>query len=85
MFFLAEPHFAMTIPLLYGYRKNFLTKPISIFANSAIIILFCCISVFFNSGLFLIFLLANVYHVNRQSVGFLKLQAERHIYFFKNL
>ena len=26
MFLLAEPHFAMTIPLLYGYRHNFYRK-----------------------------------------------------------
>ena len=28
MLLLAEPHFAMTLPLLYGYKDNFADRPI---------------------------------------------------------
>ena len=75
MFILAEPHFAMTIPLLYGYRHKFVESPL-IFINVPILIaVISALLFFFQSGLFfLIFLVANVYHVNRQSVGFLKIQ-----------
>ncbi len=77
MFFLAEPHFAMTIPLLYGYRKNFISNPVTYIIIPLLIIFAAALLFFFQSSLFfLIFLLANVYHVNRQSVGFLKLQAK---------
>lgn len=75
MFLLAEPHFAMTIPLLYGYRRNFSTQPISYIYIPMLIIFLAFLMFFYQSGIFfLIFLIANVYHVNRQSVGFLKLQ-----------
>ena len=77
MFLLAEPHFAMTIPLLYGYRKNFSTQPY-LYLVVPVTIIFVSAIFFFKlpSLFFVIFLLANIYHVNRQSVGFLKLQAK---------
>lgn len=76
MFLLAEPHFAMTIPLMYGYRKFFLTKPLT-FLFIPLLIIICSSFLFFlkTELFFLVFLIANVYHVNRQSVGFFKLQA----------
>lgn len=77
MFLLAEPHFAMTIPLLFAYRKNFFLKPL-FFLFIPITIIFISSLLFFQlpNFFFLIFLIANVFHVNRQSVGFLKLQAK---------
>ena len=76
MFLLAEPHFAMTIPLLYGYRQNFSEQPLAYIYIPILIILLASLLFFYKSGIFfLLFLIANVYHVNRQSVGFLKLQA----------
>ena len=77
MFLLAEPHFAMTLPLLYGYRKNFSLQPLIYMYIPAAIILAAAALFFYKSSLFfLVFLIANVYHVNRQSVGFLRLQAK---------
>ena len=76
MFLLAEPHFAMTIPLLYGYRQNFSEQPLAYIYIPILIILLASLLFFYKSCIFfLLFLIANVYHVNRQSVGFLKLQA----------
>lgn len=76
MFFLAEPHFAMTLPLLYGYKKNFLIQPLPYIYVPFGIILLASLLFFYQSSLFfLLFLIANVYHVNRQSVGFLRLQS----------
>ena len=75
MFFLAEPHFAMTIPLLYGYKKNFIDKPIHYTLIPFFIVFFGALLFFQINILFLsIFLLANIFHVNRQSVGFFMLQ-----------
>jgi hypothetical protein len=75
MFLLAEPHFAMTIPLLYGYRNNFTERPLSYALVPFLIVFFGTILFFKLNNLFvLLFLLANVYHVNRQSVGFFMLQ-----------
>ncbi len=77
MLFLAEPHFAMTLPLLYGYRDLFYKEPFIYIIIPILIIITSTLLFFFQSGLFfLVFLLANVYHVNRQSVGFLKLQTK---------
>jgi hypothetical protein len=75
MFLLAEPHFAMTIPLLWGYRDLFRSQKL-LFIYLPIIISTVSLYLFFEfTVLFtLIFLVANIYHVNRQSVGFLKLQ-----------
>ena len=75
MFLLAEPHFAMTLPLLYGYRDNFTDRPLRYVLVPFLIILFGTFLFFQINGLFVIvFLLANVFHVNRQSVGFFMLQ-----------
>ena len=75
MFLLAEPHFAMTLPLLYGYKKNFTDRPLSYALIPLLIILFGTLLFFqFNSLFLILFLLANIYHVNRQSVGFFMLQ-----------
>ena len=75
MFLLAEPHFAMTIPLLYGYRHNFLKKKLEFLVYPTLIITAAIILFYFNLMLFsLVFLFANVYHVNRQSRAFLMLQ-----------
>ena len=75
MFLLAEPHFAMTIPLLFGYKDNFTKRPLSFTLVPLLIILIGTFLFFQINGLFiLLFLVANVYHVNRQSVGFFMLQ-----------
>lgn len=77
MFFLAEPHFAMTLPLLYGYRQNFSDRPGAYVYAPIGIILLGSILFFYQPNLFfLIFLLANIHHVNRQSAGFLRLQTK---------
>jgi hypothetical protein len=75
MFLLAEPHFAMTLPLLYGYKNNFIERPLNYALIPLLIILFGTLLFFqFNNLFVIIFLLANIYHVNRQSVGFFMLQ-----------
>lgn len=75
MFLLAEPHFAMTLPLLYGYKENFFNKPVNYIVIPVLIIIFGSLLFFKANGVFMIiFLLANVYHVNRQSVGFFMVQ-----------
>ena len=75
MLLLAEPHFAMTLPLLYGYKDNFADRPI-MYALIPFLIVFFGTFLFFqiNSLFVIVFLLANVFHVNRQSVGFFMLQ-----------
>ena len=72
MFLLAEPHFAMTLPLLYGYREKLADPLIFIFYPALIIVSASILFFFYSSIFFIIFLIANVYHVNRQSVGFFK-------------
>jgi len=75
MFLLAEPHFAMTLPLLYGYRHNFLKKRLEYLIFPIGIIILAAIIFYSSFALFsIIFLIANVYHVNRQSHAFLMLQ-----------
>jgi hypothetical protein len=75
LFILAEPHFAFTIPLLYGYRKLFLQEKTQLILYPVLIIFISCILFFYSFELFsLIFLFANIYHVNRQSVGFYRMQ-----------
>jgi len=75
MFLIAEPHFAMTIPLLYGYKENFLIQPNSyIFLPLMILTIGSFLFFFMNSIFMLIFLIANIFHVNRQSGGFLMIQ-----------
>jgi hypothetical protein len=77
MFLIAEPHFAMTIPLLYGYRKNFTKKPTKYTYIPLLIIILGSIIFFQMNSLFLlIFLVANIFHVNRQSGAFLMIQAK---------
>lgn len=77
MFLIAEPHFAMTIPLLYGYKKNFTIKPIFyIFVPLTILVIGSLMFFYINSIFMLIFLVANIFHVNRQSGGFLMIQGK---------
>ena len=77
MFLLAEPHFAMTIPMLWGYRSLLKSKNI-IFLKIPILIILVSVSLYILSPILFsaVFLIANVYHVNRQSLGFLKLQSK---------
>jgi len=77
MLLLAEPHFAMTIPLLWGYRDFFKKErfyfvyvPLLIVIGSSL--LFYISITWFSS----LFLLANIYHVNRQSRGILLIQGK---------
>ena len=75
MFLLAEPHFAMTIPLLYGYRNNFVKKKLEYLFYPTLIVVAATVIFYYNLAVFsVVFLLANVYHVNRQSRAFLMLQ-----------
>ncbi|MDB4026792.1 hypothetical protein N9505_05340 [Candidatus Thioglobus sp.] len=75
MFLLAEPHFAMTLPLLYGYKDNFIDRPTHYVLIPLSIIIIGSLIFFKANGLFImIFLLANLYHVNRQSVGLFMVQ-----------
>ena len=77
LFLLAEPHFALTIPLLYGYRKKFASEPTRFLHIPFAIIVFGAILFFYYPSVFsIIFLIANVYHVNRQSQGVTQLQAK---------
>lgn len=76
MFLIAEPHFAFTIPLLVGYKEQFTKRPVEFKFIPLIIIATGSILFFYSMTLFaFIFLFANIYHVNRQSLGFFKLQA----------
>jgi hypothetical protein len=77
MLLIAEPHFALTIPLLYGYRSNFKTNPTYYTLIPLLIIGLGSIIFFQMNNLFmLIFLVANIFHVNRQSGGFLMIQGK---------
>ena len=71
---LAEPHFFLTIPLLILYRELFFENKI-IFVYLPILILFFLIYLFYYniSFFYIIFLLSNLFHVNRQSQGVVKL------------
>jgi len=76
MLLLAEPHFAFTIPLLIGYKEQFAKRPIEFKVIPLLIIITGCALFFYSIALFsFIFLFANIFHVNRQSLGFFKLQA----------
>jgi len=75
MFLLAEPHFALTIPLMYGYRSVFIEHRFIFSYVPIMIVVFGALLFFFANQFFLlIFLIANIYHVNRQSVGMSILQ-----------
>ena len=77
MFLIAEPHFAMTIPLLYGYKKNFTIKPnLYILVPLVILVIGSLMFFYMNSLFMLLFLVANIFHVNRQSGGFLMIQGK---------
>lgn len=71
---LAEPHFFLTVPLLILYRDLFKADKI-VFIYLPILLLFFLVYLFyFNVNLFyIIFLLSNLFHVNRQSQGVVKL------------
>ena len=72
MFLIAEPHFAMTIPMLWGYKELFSKYPLQFIYVPLAIIFIAGILFFLLPAIFsLVFLIANVYHVNRQSRGFL--------------
>ena len=76
MFLLAEPHFAMTIPLLWGYRDFFKTDKIYFIYIPLAIVISTAVLFYFSLALYsYLFLLANIYHVNRQSRGMLQIQA----------
>ena len=82
MFLLAEPHFAITLPLLYGYKDNFTDRPINYVVIPILIIVVGSFLFFEANGLFIIiFLLANVYHVNRQSAGLFMVQGQGNLPF----
>jgi hypothetical protein len=82
---LAEPHFFLTIPLLVMYRNLFIENKI-IFIYLPIIILFVLIFFFFQykNIFYIIFLLANLFHVNRQSQGVVKLCLKENSLKFSN-
>lgn len=71
---LAEPHFFLTIPLLILYKELFIENRI-IFVYLPILLLFSLVYLFFYNIYFFyyIFLLSNLFHVNRQSQGVVKL------------
>lgn len=76
MFLLAEPHFAMTIPLLFGYRSFFKTNQFYFIFVPLLIVFSSGILFYLSIGLYsYLFLLANIYHVNRQSRGMLQIQS----------
>ena len=75
MFILAEPHFAMTIPILFGYRSNFKEKKLPYIIGPLLIVAIASGLFIFQQALFyIVFLVANIYHVNRQSVGISAIQ-----------
>ena len=77
MFTLAEPHFAASWPYIFDrkYRELFFDNKINlIYIPLAIVILAISIFTLLGAEIFsYLFLLANLYHVNRQSLGILKL------------
>jgi|TARA_B110000261_G_C13036041_1_gene338291 hypothetical protein len=77
MFLIAEPHFAMTLPILYGYKENFIKKPTQYTYIPLLIVTLGSLMFFqMNSIFLLLFLAANIFHVNRQSGAFLMIQAK---------
>ena len=75
MLILAEPHFAMTIPLLVGYRKLATKKKFHYVTVPLLIAVVAGFLFFFSTTIFsILFLMANLYHVNRQSSAMLILQ-----------
>ena len=77
MLLLAEPHFAMTIPLLWGYREFFTTERVYFIYIPLLIIIGSSLLFYIDTAIFsYLFLLANIYHVNRQSRGFLLIQGK---------
>jgi hypothetical protein len=77
MFLLAEPHFAMTIPLLWGYRIFFRTEKLYFIYIPCLIIITSALVFYINIAIYsYLFLLANIYHVNRQSRGMLLIQGK---------
>ena len=75
MFLLAELTFAMTIPLLYGTKTNLEKNPNFYIYIPLVIIILAFVLFYYSIVAFsILFLIFNVFHVNRQSKGFLILQ-----------
>ncbi len=83
---LAEPHFFLTIPLLVLYKNLFKDEKLY-FIYLPIIALIILIYLFFqHTNLFyLIFLVSNLFHVNRQSQGVVKLSLKNKSKKYTNL
>ena len=80
MFLIAEPHFAMTIPLLWGYRVLFKMEKVYFVYIPFVIITLSSLIFYLNIAIYsYLFLLANVYHVNRQSRGMLLIQGKANL------
>ena len=72
---LAEPHFAITIPILYGYKSFFITNKKTFILIPFLLVISALFLYIQNKNLFsILFLFFNIYHVNRQSLGFFKIQ-----------
>ena len=72
MFLLAEPHFAASWPYIFNkqYKALFFEKKFLLIYIPIIIIICSTLLFFLNFEIFTyLFLLANVYHVNKQSIG----------------
>ena len=81
MFLIAEPHFAMTIPLLWGYKVLFKTEKVYFVYIPFAIITLSIIIFYINIAIYsYLFLLANIYHVNRQSRGMLLIQGKANLH-----
>jgi hypothetical protein len=82
---LAEPHFFLTIPLLILYKELFKENKVT-FVYIPIIMLFILVLFFFKfkNIFYIIFLLANLFHVNRQSQGVAKLALKENSTKFAN-
>jgi hypothetical protein len=76
MLLLAEPHFAAGWPYMLDsrYREKFSQRPFALIVVPLLIVMSAiAIYVFLGSAIFAyVFLAANIYHVNRQSLGIMK-------------
>jgi len=72
MLVLAEPHFAASWPYIFNkkYRNIFYEKKLPLIFIPVLIVILSVFLFFYNFKIFIFtFLLANVYHVNKQSIG----------------
>lgn len=83
---LAEPHFFLTVPLLFLYKKLFIEDKFFFIYLPLITLIVLIYLFFYQTNLFyLVFLISNLFHVNRQSQGVVKLSIKNKSLKYTNL